>query len=117
MDGNTREIALAKELVEFRSSESTLDKNDDLVEFENVEQVVQLPVLLTLAELNVVLLEAVKSELRIVINVNFKRILHKFLANWSNLLRECGAEHHHLFLGWRSSENLLHISTHICWLQ
>ena len=41
-------------------------------------------------------------------------ILHEFLADGSDLLGECGAEHHHLLLVWGHAENFLDITTHIC---
>ncbi len=56
-----------------------------------------------------------QSELGFVIHVDLERILHKFFANGTNLLGECGAEHHNLLLGRRSSEDVLDVSTHIWW--
>lgn len=56
-----------------------------------------------------------QSELSLVIHVNLKRVLHKFFANGTNLLGECGAEHHNLLLCRRSSEDVLDVSTHIWW--
>ena len=41
-------------------------------------------------------------------------VLHKLLANWSDIFAEGGAEHHNLLLMWRGSENFLYISSHVC---
>ena len=57
-----------------------LDEDDDLVELERVEQLVELAVLLVLLELDVVLLEAVQRQLRVV-DVDLHRVLHKLLAD------------------------------------
>ena len=56
-----------------------------------------------------------QSELGLIVHVDFKGILHKFFANGTNLLGECGAEHHDLLLCRRSSEDVLDVSTHIWW--
>ena len=41
-------------------------------------------------------------------------ILHELLADGANILAEGGAEHHHLLLVGCHTEDLLHITTHIC---
>jgi len=46
----------------------------NLVELQGIEEVVQLPVLLLLLKLDVVLLESVKSELGLVVDVNLERL-------------------------------------------
>ena len=111
---NTREVTLAEKLVKFIGAECALDENDDLVEFQVVQKLVQLPVLLGLVELDVVLQQTVKGQFCIIINVDLQRVLHKLLADGSNLLRQSGAKHHHLFLSRCSTENGLNITTHIC---
>jgi hypothetical protein len=45
-----------------------------LVELENVEQFEELPVLLAVLELDVVLLQAVQGQLRLVVNVHLHRL-------------------------------------------
>ena len=70
MHRNTWKIAFAKQFVQLRSSQSTLDEDDDLVELEGIQQLVELPVLFCLAELDVVLLKAMESKLGLVINVD-----------------------------------------------
>ena len=41
-------------------------------------------------------------------------VLHELLADWSDVLREGGAEHHHLLLVGSRAENLLHVAPHVC---
>lgn len=113
MNSDTGEVALAQKLVELGGTESALDEDDDLVEFQLVEEVVELAVLLGLAKLDVVLLETVESELGLVINVNLQRITHELLADGAGLLRECGREHHNLLLCWGSTEDFLDIAAHV----
>jgi hypothetical protein len=52
-----------------------------LVELKLIEQLIKLSVLLLLIELDVVLLETVQSKLCLIINVDFKRVLHDLLAD------------------------------------
>ncbi len=72
VDADGREVAFAKKLVELVGARDGLDEDDDLVEFERVEQVVELAVLGRLFKANVVLLETVEGELGLVIDVDFK---------------------------------------------
>ena len=55
--GNAREVALAKQLVKLSCTEGALDEDNDLIELESVKQVVELSILLSLAELDRVLLK------------------------------------------------------------
>ena len=41
-------------------------------------------------------------------------VLHELLADWSDVLGEGGAEHHHLLLVGSRTENLLHVASHVC---
>ena len=41
-------------------------------------------------------------------------VLHELLADWSDVLGEGGAEHHHLLLVGSRAENLLHVTPHVC---
>lgn len=59
VDSNAGEVTLAQQLIELSRTKSALDEDDDLVELEVIEQVVELPILLSLRELDVVLLKAV----------------------------------------------------------
>lgn len=76
MDTDGREVAFLQESVELSSTLNRLDKDADLVEFEVVQQVVELPVLLPLLELEVELLKTVEGQLGLVIDVNFKGLQH-----------------------------------------
>lgn len=88
MNRNTGEVALAQKLVEFSCAEGALDEDDDLVELQLVKEIVELAVLLALADLDVVLLKTVKSELVLVVDEDFEGVLHELLADWSGVLRE-----------------------------
>lgn len=113
VDSDRWEVALAEELVELSGTKSGLDEDDDLVELHLVEELVELAVLLLLIELDVVLLETVKGELGIIIDVDLKWVLHELLANWADLGGEGGGEHHDLLLGWGGTKDLLNIAAHI----
>ena len=71
-------------------------KKPYLVELKNIEELEELLVLLVLAELDVVLLEAVESQLGLVIHEHLHRVLHELLADGPDLLAQGGGEHHHL---------------------
>lgn len=107
------EVAFAKKSVELGGTSSVAHEDDDLVEFEGVEQLVELAVLLRLAKLDVVLLKTMQGELGLVVNVDLERVLHEFLADRSNFLGQGGAEHHNLLLSWCVSEDLLDIAAHV----
>jgi hypothetical protein len=113
VDSNTGEVALAQKLIQLVGTLGALDKDNDLVELKVVQELVQLAVLLLLAKLDVVLLQAVKSELGVVINVDLQRVAHELLADGADLLGEGGAEHHNLLVGGGGSENFLDIATHV----
>lgn len=114
MDSDTGEVALAEKLVELGCAKGALNEDDDLVELELIEQVVELAVLLGLAELDVVLLETVEGELGLVVDVDLQRVTHELLADRTGLLGEGGREHHNLLLCGGSAEDFLHIAAHVC---
>jgi hypothetical protein len=114
VDSDTGEVALAQKLVELGGTERALDEDDDLVELQLVEQIVELAVLLSLAKLDVVLLETVKGELGLVVNVDLQRVTHELLADGTGLLGQGGREHHNLLLCWGSTEDLLDVAAHVC---
>ena len=113
MDSNAGKVALAKKSIKLGGTSGVAHKDDDLVEFESVEQLIQLAILLSLAQLDVVLLQTVEGELGLVVDVDLERVLHELLADWPDLLREGGTEHHDLLLGWCGTEDLLHIAAHV----
>ena len=110
---DTGEVALAQQTCPARCTQCALDEDDDLVELEVVEQIIELAVLLALAELDVVLLKTVEGELGLIIDVNLERVPHELLADGTDLLGESGAEHHHLLLGGSGTEDLLNIAAHV----
>ena len=114
MNCNAGEVALAQQLVQLVGTYGALDEDDHLVELEAVQQLVKLPVLLRLAELDVVLLQSVQGELRVIVDVHLQRVPHELLANRSDLLRERRAEHHHLLVGRGRPEDLLDVTAHVC---
>jgi len=116
MNRNTWEVAFTKQFVEFGCSKGTLDEDDDLIEFEGIKQIVELPILLTLAELDIELLKTVESELGFVVDVHLKWISHELLADGPNFLREGSAEHHHLLLSRSSTEDFLDVPSHVWWV-
>lgn len=113
MNRNRREVTLPKESVQLGCTKGALHEYDDLVELEVVEQVVQLAVLLSLAKLDVVLLQTVQGKLRLVIDVDLERVAHELLADRAGFLGQGGAEHHDLLGGRSSTEDLLYITTHV----
>ena len=74
MDGHRGEVALLQQLVELDGALDRLDEDHHLVELERVEQLVELAVLLVLSQLDVVLLQPVQSQLRVV-DVDLHRVL------------------------------------------
>lgn len=113
MDSNGREVAGLKDLVQLGGAKSALDEDDGLVKLKLIEQLVQFAVLLLLLKLDVVLLKTVQGELLLGIDINLERILHKLLADGSDLLGEGSAEHHDLLLGGGSPEDFLNVTTHV----
>jgi len=113
MNGDRREVALPQQLVELGGTDSALDEDDDLVKLEIVKQLVQLAILLTLLERNVVLLQAMQSQFGVFVNIVLGRVLHELSADWLDVVRERSRKHHHLFLLGSRTEDLLDIPTHI----
>lgn len=113
MNSDAGEVALAEQLVQLVGTLSALNEDDDLVELKVVKEVVQLAVLLLLAELDVVLLQTVEGELGVVVDVDLKRVTHELLADGADLLGQGGAEHHNLLVGGGSTEDLLDVTAHV----
>lgn len=114
MDGNRGKVALAEQLVQLGSTDGALDKDDDLVELELIEEVVELAVLLLLIELDVVLLQTVQGELGVLVDVVLGGVLHELAADGLDLLGEGGREHHDLLLVGSGTEDVLDVGTHVC---
>lgn len=113
VDSNTREVALLEKAVEFRAPGRAPNKDDDLIEFKIVEEIIEFAVFLTFFKLDVVLLQSVKGQLLLVVNINFRGVPHESAADLTCLLRQGGTKHHDLLLGRGGPENLLHVPTHI----
>lgn len=117
--GNTRvhcdrrEVTLLEQLVQFCSSLSALHKDNGLVELQLIKQLIEFAVLLLLIQLDVVLLKTVQGKFGLVINIDFKRVLHELLADRADFLGKSGAEHHDLLLSWGGAEDLLNIASHV----
>lgn len=86
MDCDGWEVAFAQELVKLSGSDCALHEDDDLVELKLIKQLVELTVLLLFIQLDVVLLQTVESQLGLIVDVNLERVLHEFLADWSDIL-------------------------------
>mmetsp|Transcript_47826 Transcript_47826/g.71188 ORF Transcript_47826/g.71188 Transcript_47826/m.71188 type:complete len:311 (-) Transcript_47826:910-1842(-) len=117
MDANGRKVAFCQEAVEFLGTADLGNKNDNLIKLESIQKVIELSILLCFRQLDVVQLQTVQRELRIVIDIDFHRILTKLLANGTNFLGERSTKHHDLFLVRCHAEDILNISTHIQTLQ
>lgn len=113
MDVDTGEVTLHQQLVELFGTSDRLDKDDDLVKLQVVEQIVELAILLSLVHLDIVLLKAVKRKLGVVIDVDLERVLHELLADGARFLGERGREHHNLLLRGGGAEDLLDIAAHV----
>lgn len=113
VDGDGGEVALSEELVELGATESRLDEDDDLVVLQLVKEVVELAVLLSLCELDVVLLETVKSEFGLLLLDVLAWVPHELPADRQNFLGKGSGEHHNLLLGRGDAEDFLHIAAHV----
>jgi hypothetical protein len=81
IDASRREVAFAEELVQFLATTNIVDKNDDLVEFESIQEIGKLAVLFRFSEFDVVLKKTVESEFGLIINVDFDGVLSEFTAD------------------------------------
>lgn len=113
MHRNTWEIAVDKDVVQLGAADGAPHEDDDLVERESIEEVVELSILLRFAKLDIVLIQPMQCQFGLVVNEQFRRILHELSADGSYLLRKSSAEHHDLLLRWRGAEYFLHVTAHI----
>merc|ERR1719264_2520225 len=113
VDGDGGEVLLNQQLSQGHAALHRLDENNHLVELQHIKKLKQLPVLLRVLQLDIVLPQPVQGELGLIVDVHLHRVLHELLADWSDVLGEGGAEHHHLLLVGSSAENLLHVAPHI----
>jgi len=110
--GLGRKGLLVEDLSQFYGVGHSLNKDDDLVKIECVDEIRQLGVLFVLLELHVVLLETMEGQLALVLDKNFSSITHELPAGELNVTGEGGGEHHDL-LGVRGIfEDLLDVGPH-----
>lgn len=117
VDGDGREVTSAQQLVQLVGSLGGSDEDDDLVEFQRVQQVRQLSVLFLLLQLDVVLLQTMQGQLGFVVNVDLQWVLHELLTDGTDFLRQGGGKHHHLLLVRGVTEDVLDVSSHVDGLQ
>jgi endonuclease III len=67
-------VVLDEELVEGNASLHALDEDDDLVEVQAVKEREELAVLLLVKQVDVVLLEGMQRQLRVVVDVHLHRL-------------------------------------------
>lgn len=113
MDARRREATLAEERLEGNSALTALHEDDDLVELKSIEKIAEFTVLLILLNFEEVLLEAVKSELGLIIDVDLNGVLHELDSDTTDVLRHGGREHHHLLLSIGLLEDLLDLVSHV----
>lgn len=74
MNGDGREILLHQQLSQSNTTLHGLHEDHHLVELQHIQEVKELSVLLVVLQLDVVLLEAVKCQLGLVVHKNFHRL-------------------------------------------
>jgi hypothetical protein len=77
VNADGREVTFDQQFVQFVGTLDRLDENADLVELQLVQKVIELAVLFVLGEFDVVLDETVKSELRLIVDVNFEWLVRR----------------------------------------
>lgn len=94
--GDTWELLLLDDVVQFLSILVCFREDDHLVEVELVEDVHQLFDLLVFFELDEVLLQTVEVQFSLTFDDEFVRLLHVESANFLGGFRQGGGEHHNL---------------------
>jgi len=74
VNGNRGEVAVHQELVQLHTSLNGANKDYDLVKFQSIQEVNELSVLFVLIQLDVVLLQAMESELSTIVDIDLKRL-------------------------------------------
>jgi hypothetical protein len=80
---------------------------------QRVEQVNKFLDLFFFLDLDIVLLETVKSKLALVVDEDLERVLHELAADVLDVLRHGGREHHDLLLRGSGLEDCLDVASHI----
>ncbi len=81
MDGLGWDGVFVEHLIEFDSVVDVADKDDDLIELEQIDEVHQFGDLVALFKANIVLAETVKSQLALLLNENLGGVAHEFAAS------------------------------------
>lgn len=76
MDADAGKVALDQKLVKLLGTTNRLDKDADLVELENIEEIIKIASLFTILQLDKVLNKTMQSQLGFIIDENFKRLRH-----------------------------------------
>lgn len=84
-----------------------------MVEDQCVKQIVELSVLFMLLETDVVLLQAIESQLGFIVNEYFELLLHELATDISASLAQGGREHHDLLVMRRLLKDGLNIAPHV----
>jgi hypothetical protein len=111
--GFRRESLLVEDFSQLDCVRYSLDKDDDLVEVERINEVSQLGVLLVLIKLHVVLLQTMESEFALILDQYFSRVAHELLTSELDVARKGGSEHHNLLVVRSFLENVLDVTSHV----
>jgi hypothetical protein len=111
--GFRRESLLVEDFSQLDCVRYSLDKDDDLVEVERINEVSQLGVLLVLIKLHVVLLQTMESEFALILDQYFSRVTHELLTSELDVARKGGSEHHNLLVVRSFLENVLDVTSHV----
>mmetsp|Transcript_14206 Transcript_14206/g.34034 ORF Transcript_14206/g.34034 Transcript_14206/m.34034 type:complete len:366 (+) Transcript_14206:330-1427(+) len=113
VNANGWKVALRQQSVQFLGASNLGNKNDNLIEFQRIQQVVEFSVLFGFRQLGEVELQTMKGQFGFVIHVDFHGILAKLFANGSDFFGQRGAEQQDLLFVGCHAKDFLHIPTHI----
>mmetsp|Transcript_9395 Transcript_9395/g.19517 ORF Transcript_9395/g.19517 Transcript_9395/m.19517 type:complete len:386 (+) Transcript_9395:2415-3572(+) len=113
VDANGRKVAFRQQSVQFLGASNLGDKNDNLIEFEGIQQIVEFAVLFCFGQFGKVELETVQCEFGFIIDIDFHGILAKLFANRTNFFGKGGTKEQDLFFVGSHSKNFLNIAAHI----
>jgi len=98
VDADRWEVAFRQETIQLLGTSDLGNENDDLVEFQGIQQIVQFAVLFGLGQFAIVELQSVEGQLGFVVNVDFHGVLAKLFANGSDFLGQSRTEKHDLWM-------------------
>lgn len=106
MNADTREVARHQKFVQLHGTSNRFYEDDDLsmsfsiwnrqlmnrrtnlIEFQSIQQVVQLPIFRSLIQFNIMLLESVERKLGLVVNENFERLVETISTRLKKPLKD-----------------------------